>query len=347
MTRRSLSSVAEKSSPRLALTLGEPAGIGPDIVLNNARRELAAQVVVMGDPAVLEDRARRTGMSVELIEYDPGATPGPQKPGQLLYLNQPLAAPVQPGVPQTCNADSVLVAIERAVKGCLAGEFDAMVTAPVNKAVIAAAGYTFKGHTEYIAELCGSPPSVMMLANDFARVALVTTHLPLQQVTGQITRNRLREVIRIVADDMRKKFDINKPRLLVCGVNPHAGEQGLLGNEENEILIPVIDELKTEGLNLVGPVPADTAFTSASLAHTHAVVSMYHDQGLPALKSHGFGKTVNITLGLPIIRTSVDHGTAFDLAGTGRADASSLGAAIDCAVDLAIRRRAQMDADKE
>ena len=336
----SVSSVAERLLPRLALTLGEPAGIGPDIVLNNARRELAAQVVVIGDSAVLEDRAHRMGMSVKLTEYDPDATPCPQKPGQLICLNQPLAALVQPGKPHTSNAGSVLAAIERAVKGCLSGEFDAMVTAPVNKAVIAAAGHTFKGHTEYIAELCGSPSSVMMLANDFARVALVTTHLPLQQVTGQITRNRLREVIRIVADDMRKKFNINEPRLLVCGINPHAGEQGLLGNEENEILIPVIAELKTEGLNLIGPVPADTAFTTASLAHTDAVVSMYHDQGLPVLKSHGFGKTVNITLGLPIIRTSVDHGTAFELAGTGRADASSLGAAVDCAVDLTSRTSA-------
>lgn len=337
MTCRSLSSVAEKLLPRLALTLGEPAGIGPDIILKNAQRDLGAQIVVIGDPAVLDDRARRTGVSVELIEYDPDTTPGPQKPGQLLYLNQPLAAPVRPGTPQTRNADSVLAMIERAVKGCLSGEFDAMVTAPVNKAVIAAAGYAFKGHTEHVARLCGRSSSVMMLANDFARVALVTTHLPLRQVTGQITRSRLREVIRIVADDMRAKFNVDKPRLLVCGINPHAGEQGLLGNEENEIVIPVINELKTEGLDLAGPVPADTAFTAASLAPADAVVSMYHDQGLPVLKSHGFGNTVNVTLGLPIIRTSVDHGTAFDLAGTGRADAGSLCAAIDLAVDLSIR----------
>ncbi len=329
---------------RIALTLGEPAGIGPDIVLENAWRELPARIIVIGDPDTLEERAQRLGRRIELVEFNPAAGSKPQQPGQICYLRQALADPVLPGQPSVRNADSVLATIERAVRGCLSGEFDAMVTAPVNKAVIAAAGHAFKGHTEYIADLCGSPSPVMMLANDFTRVALVTTHLPLQQVTGQITRSRLREVIRVVAHDMRTKFNVSEPRLLVCGINPHAGEQGLLGNEENEVVIPVINELKTEGLNLVGPVPADTAFTAASLAHTDAVVSMYHDQGLPVLKSHGFGNTVNVTLGLPIIRTSVDHGTAFDLAGTGKAEASSLLAAIDCAVDLTIRGWAQMGA---
>ena len=331
---------------RIALTLGEPAGIGPDIVLENAWRELSAQIIVIGDPDTLEERAQRLGKRIELVEFNPAAGSKPQQPGQIYYLRQALTDPVLPGQPSVRNADSVLAAIERAVRGCLSGEFDAMVTAPVNKAVIAAAGHEFKGHTEYIADLCGSPSPVMMLANDFARVALVTTHLPLQQVTGQITRSRLREVIRVVAHDMRTKFNIGEPRLLICGINPHAGEQGLLGNEENEVVIPVINELKTEGLNLAGPAPADTAFTAASLAHTDAVVSMYHDQGLPVLKSHGFGNTVNVTLGLPIIRTSVDHGTAFDLAGTGKAEASSLLAAIDCALDLVNRRWTQMGADE-
>lgn len=323
--------------PRVALTMGEPAGIGPDILLAGARHHVWAQRVVIGDPAVLEQRARLIGADVQLIRYDPDAAARPQKPGQLLYLHQPLAGPVEPGKPALRNADCVVSAIERAAEGCMSGEFHAMVTGPVSKTVIAEAGHKFTGHTEYIAKLCGSLSPVMMLANDFARVALVTTHVPLGQVTGRITRRRLRDVIRVVADDMRAKFNIEEPRLLVCGINPHAGEHGLLGEEENEVVTPVIDELKAEGLDLVGPVPADTAFTAASLEHTDAVVTMYHDQGLPVLKSHGFGKTVNITLGLPIIRTSVDHGTAFDLAGTGKADASSMCAAIDLAVDLARR----------
>ena len=331
----------KSSLPRLALTLGEPAGIGPDIVVASARHEAGAQIVVIGDPAVLEQRARRIGASVGLVEFDPDAPVTPHMPGQLCFLPQPLSLPVEPGNPASGNADCVLSAIERAVEGCLNGQFDAMVTGPVSKSVIAGAGHVFSGHTEYIARLCGDRVPVMMLANDFARVALVTTHLPLSQVSGRITRRRLRDVIRVVAADLQAKFNIGDPRLLVCGINPHAGEQGLLGSEEIEIVNPVIDELRDAGLNLAGPVPADTAFTAASLENTDAVIAMYHDQGLPVLKSHGFGKTVNITLGLPIIRTSVDHGTAFDLAGTGLADATSLVAAIDCAVDLAEHRTAK------
>lgn len=322
--------------PRVALTMGDPAGIGPDILLAGALNQVWAQRVVIGDPVVLDARARMLGTDVELIQYDPEAPVRPHKAGQLLYLNQPLAVPkVKPGEPTPRNTDCVVSAIERAVDGCLSGEFHAMVTGPVSKSVIAAAGHNFTGHTEYIANYCGSPSPVMMLANDFARVALVTTHLPLSQVAGRITRRRLRDVIRVVAGDLQAKFKIDGPRLLVCGINPHAGENGLLGGEENETVIPVIDELKAEGLDLAGPVPADTAFTAASLENTDAVVTMYHDQGLPMLKSHGFGNTVNITLGLPIIRTSVDHGTAFDLAGTGRADAGSLCAAVDLAIHLA------------
>lgn len=324
--------------PRVALTMGDPAGIGPDILLAGALNQVWAQRVVIGDPVMLEARARMLGIDVELIQYDPDAPIRPYKAGQLLYLHQPLAVPaVKPGKPTLRNADCVVSAIERAVDGCLSGEFHAMVTGPVSKSAIAAAGHKFTGHTEYIADYCGSLSPVMMLANDFARVALVTTHLPLSQVAGCITRRRLRDVIRVVADDMQAKFGIGEPRLLVCGINPHAGEDGLLGEEENEVVTPVIDELKAGGLNLAGPVPADTAFTAASLENTDAVISMYHDQGLPVLKSHGFGNTVNITLGLPIIRTSVDHGTAFDLAGTGKTDAGSLCAAVDLAVDLARR----------
>ena len=323
--------------PRVALTMGDPAGIGPDILLSSTRHQVWAQRVVIGDPIVLEQRARQIGADVKLVQYDSDATIRPQRPGQLVYLHQPLAGPVQAGRPTLRNADCVVSAIERAAEGCLAGEFHAMVTGPVSKAVIAAAGHQFKGHTEYIANLCGSLAPVMMLVNDFIRMALVTTHVPLSQVSGRITRRRLRDVIRTVADDLQAKFDVEEPRVLVCGINPHAGEHGLLGSEENEIVTPVIDELKAEGLDLVGPVPADTAFTAASLENIDAVVTMYHDQGLPVLKSHGFGNTVNVTLGLPIVRTSVDHGTAFDLAGTGMADPASLCAAIDLAVELTRR----------
>ena len=333
----------KSSLPRLALTPGEPAGIGPDIVLGSAGHEAGAQIVVIGDPDMLEQRARRIGAAVELTEFDPEAPVTPHLPGQLCVLHQPLALPVEPGKPSSGNADCVLSAIERAVEGCLDGQFDAMVTGPVSKSVIAGAGHAFSGHTGYIAGLCGNHVPVMMLANDFARVALVTTHLPLGQVAGRITRRRLRDVIRVVAADLQVKFNIGNPRLLLCGVNPHAGEQGLLGREEIEVVNPVADELRAEGLDLVGPVPADTAFTAASLEGVDAVVAMYHDQGLPVLKSHGFGRTVNITLGLPVIRTSVDHGTAFDLAGSGRADATSLAAAIDCAVDLVGRTSSFLD----
>ena len=331
--------MAEESLPRLALTLGEPAGIGPDIVLGSARHEAGAQVVVIGDREVLEQRARQIGTPVELTEFDPEAPAAPHQPGQLCVLHRPLAVPVEPGNPSSRNADCVLSAIEYAVASCLGGRFDAMVTGPVSKSVIAGGGHDFSGHTGYIARLCGNCLPVMMLANDFARVALVTTHLPLQQVPGRITRERLQDVIKVVAADLQAKFNIENPRLLVCGLNPHAGEQGLLGDEEIEVISPAAEELRAAGLDLVGPVPADTAFTTASLEGTDAVIAMYHDQGLPVLKSHGFGATVNITLGLPVIRTSVDHGTAFDLAGTGRADATSLAAAIDCAVDMVRRRQ--------
>lgn len=320
--------------PRLALTLGEPAGIGPDIALGAARRGLLAQLIVIGDPGLLQERARRLGMDVELTEYDPRAAAAPNRPQQLYYVAQPLARPVRPGQPAPENAAAVLGAVDRAVAGCRERRFDAMVTGPVNKAVIAAAGFSFSGHTEYIAALCGAPTPVMMLLNDFARVALVTTHLPLRQVTEHITRQRLEDVVRVVDGALRDWFRIDHPRLLVCGVNPHAGEQGRLGREEIDVVVPVVDELKAAGLNLAGPAAADTAFTAAALENTDAVLAMYHDQGLTALKSHGFGETVNMTLGLPIIRTSVDHGTAFDLAGGGAAADASLLAAVNHAIAM-------------
>ena len=331
----------QSSLPRLILTAGEPAGIGPDIVIKVAQYELDAQIVVIGDPDLLEDRARQMAVPVELTEYDPAGDSGRQssgqKPGQLCCLRQTLEAIVAPGKPDSRNAGCVLSAIEVAVESCKAGHFDAMVTAPVSKSVIAEAGWTFTGHTEYIAKLCDNSLPVMMLMNNFMRVALVTTHLPLGQVAGHITRQRLWDTITVVNNDLKLKFNIASPRILICGLNPHAGEQGHLGTEEIETVIPVIDELKSSGLNLTGPVPADTAFTRTSLDNMDAVIAMYHDQGLPVLKSHGFGETVNVTLGLPIIRTSVDHGTAFDLAGTGKAEEASMVAAINCALDMVNR----------
>lgn len=337
---------ASLSLPRLALTLGEPAGIGPDIAIGAAQSALEAQLVVIADPDLLESRARRLGVPLELTEYHPDCAGEPQRPGRLCCLPQPLRRGVAPGRPDPRNAGRVLEAIETAVRGCLTGAFDAMATAPVSKAVIAEGGFAFTGHTEYIAALCDGALPVMMLMNDFTRVALLTTHVPLAQVPGQITPRRLRDVISVVHGDLKAKFGIAKPRLRVCGLNPHAGEQGLLGREEIEVMIPTLEALREQGLTLLGPAPADTAFTPASLREVDAVVAMFHDQGLPALKSQGFGKTVNITLGLPIIRTSVDHGTAFDLAGTGRAETSSMDAALRCALALGARRRASRAGEK-
>jgi 4-hydroxythreonine-4-phosphate dehydrogenase len=246
-----------------------------------------------------------------------------------------VSSPVIGGQLNTANADYVLESIKIATQGCLSGQFQAMVTGPVNKAIINQAGHNFSGHTEFIAELCDQAFPVMLLANEKMRVALVTTHLPLAKVSEHITAIRLEKVITIAASDLTRRFGITRPRLLVCGLNPHAGEQGHLGDEEINIIIPTLNSLRETGLLITGPVPADTAFTPDSLRDIDLVIAMYHDQGLPVLKSHGFGDTVNITLGLPIIRTSVDHGTALDLVGTGKASSSSLSNAIHQAITLA------------
>ncbi len=246
----------------------------------------------------------------------------------------PCPGKVKPGQPSIENAQFVLDCLNEAIKGCVSGEYSAMVTGPVNKAIINETGTTFTGHTEYIAERCNHAHPVMMLLNNSFRIALITTHLPLSKVPESITQERVEKVITIVHQDMRDKFGITSPRLLVCGLNPHAGEQGYLGNEEQLYIEPVISRLINEGLDITGPVSADTAFTPVSLDNFDVIICMYHDQGLPVLKSSGFGNIVNVTLGLPIIRTSVDHGTAFDLVGTGKADSSSLGAALNCAVEL-------------
>ncbi len=323
--------------PRLALTIGEPAGIGPDLAVMLARKPLDACLVALGDRDLLASRAEQLGIPLHLFDDDGGASP--HRAGELKVIDVPLARPAEPGRLDPANARAVLEMLELAGRGCLDGRFDAVVTAPVQKSVINDAGIRFTGHTEFFAELTGAPLPVMLLAADALRVALATTHLPLRDVADAITRPGLQQVLRILHGDLQQKMGIAAPRILVCGLNPHAGEGGHLGREELDVIIPALDELRAEGLHLEGPLPADTLFTPRHLEHADAVLAMYHDQGLPVLKHVGFGHAVNITLGLPIIRTSVDHGTALDLAGTGRADPGSLDAAIRQALAM-VRARA-------
>ncbi|HET7922002.1 MAG TPA: 4-hydroxythreonine-4-phosphate dehydrogenase PdxA [Gammaproteobacteria bacterium] len=317
----------------IALTTGEPAGIGPDICIRLAQRALDVPLVVLGDAEVLAARAHALGVALQFKSYA-GGTTTPAPAGTMNLLHIPVAHPVIAGRADPSNAAAVLVMLDRATDGCLAGEFAALVTAPVNKAVIADAGIAFSGHTEYLAARCGAPCPVMLLVADRLRVALATTHLPLRDVPQALTRDALAHTLRVLHADLRTRFDIPTPRIRVLGLNPHAGEAGHLGREEIEIITPVCDELRAEGMQLTGPVAADTAFNPAALAQTDAVLAMYHDQGLPVLKYAGFGHAVNVTLGLPMIRTSVDHGTALELAGTGRADPGSLEAALALAVAL-------------
>ena len=319
--------------PRLALTPGEPAGIGPDLCVQLAQQASPAQLVAIADPDLLRDRARRLNLPLELIHYRPDSPPRVQRAGSLGILPLPLARLEPPGQLDPANAPYVLATLVRACDGCLAGEFDALVTGPVHKGIINDAGIPFSGHTEFLAARCGAEP-VMMLVAPGLRVALATTHLPLRAVADQITRASLDWVIRILDADLRRRFALTRPRILVCGLNPHAGEGGHLGREERDLIAPLLDELRVAGLDLVGPVPADSAFVPDQLARVDAVLAMYHDQGLPVLKHLGFGQAVNVTLGLPIIRVSVDHGTALDLAGTGRADPGSLQAALALALEM-------------
>lgn len=320
---------------RIALTPGEPAGIGPDLCVQLSRSPAPAARVVIADPELLQSRAERLGLALELREFDPAAPPEPDPPGRLTVLPVRLAAPVSPGRPDPANAPYVLDCLDRAVAACLAGDCAALVTGPVQKSVINAAGIAFSGHTEYLAERAGGGHPVMMLTCPGLRVALATTHLPLREVPDALTPARLEQVIRILDRDLRARYRIRAPRILVLGLNPHAGENGHLGREEIEVISPVLERLRAAGLRLEGPLPADTAFTPRRLEAADAVLAMYHDQGLPVLKHRGFGRAVNVTLGLPLIRTSVDHGTALDLAGTGRADPGSLRAALDEALVLA------------
>jgi len=320
--------------PRIILTSGEPAGIGPDLCIQLAANEWPCHVLVAGDADLLRERCRLLGSQVQIEVLESAAQSRPAQAGILQVLHRALRTPTRAGHLNVANAEYVLGLLDLAVDGCMNGVFDAMVTAPVQKSIINDAGVAFSGHTEYLAERTGTALPVMMLTAKNLRVALATTHLPLSQVSRAITPALLERVLRILDRDLRVRFGIDQPRILVCGLNPHAGESGHLGREEMDTIAPVVEALRVEGMQLVGPVPADTAFTPHQLRLADAVLAMYHDQGLPVLKYAGFGDAVNVTLGLPIVRTSVDHGTALALAGTGKADAGSLIAAMELAISL-------------
>lgn len=321
--------------PRIALTSGEPAGIGPDLCLAAAAQRLDCDLVCLGDRDLLAQRARALGISVELRPYERASRP--HVPGTLAVEHHPLQAPAVAGRLDARNGPYVLSLLERACDGAREGEFAAIVTAPVHKGVINDAGIPFTGHTEFFAARTGAPRPVMMLATESLRVALATTHLPLAQVSAAITRELLCEVLEILDRDLARWWGLGRPRIAVCGLNPHAGESGHLGDEEIRVIAPAIASMRERGLRISGPLPADTVFVPGVLADFDVVLAMYHDQGLPVIKHAGFQSAVNVTLGLPILRTSVDHGTALDLAGTGRADPGSMLAAIELAVRLAAR----------
>jgi len=325
-----------KAHHLFALTPGEPAGIGPDLCLLLARQAQPHALIAIASRELLTERAHCLNLNIQLLDAGPGNWPtAPAPAGSLFVWDTPLSEAVQPGQLNPANAAYVLETLRRAGQGCLDGHFAGMITAPVHKGVINQAGIAFSGHTEFLAELTHSEQVVMMLATHGLRVALVTTHLPLKDVAAAITAERLARVSRILDHDLRTKFGIARPRVLVCGLNPHAGEGGHLGREEIEVIEPTLALLRGEGIDLVGPLPADTLFTPKYLDHCDAVLAMYHDQGLPVLKFKGFGAAVNITLGLPIIRTSVDHGTALDLAGSGKVDTGSLQVALETAYQMA------------
>lgn len=318
----------------LVITSGEPSGIGPDLCLQLV--EHAYPLVVIADKLLLQQRAAQLQLDVALHDYSLNA---PHAAGKLSVLHVPVAQPVIAGKLDTRNAPYVLETLNRALQGCVSGEFAGMVTAPVHKGIINDAGIPFTGHTEYLAEQTNTPLVVMMLAGGGMRVALATTHLPLCEVADAITQPLLENILRILRRDLQTRFGIAHPRILVAGLNPHAGEGGHLGHEEIDVMIPVLNKLRAEGFNVSQPLPADTLFAAHRLRECDAVLVMYHDQGLPVLKHASFGEGVNITLGLPIIRTSVDHGTALELAGTGKANVGSLLEAIKVATEMAKHER--------
>ena len=328
------------SLPVIAVTSGEPGGIGPELCLRLQARRFQARIVVLADRALLEQRARLLGGRVDLVDYRPQTATG----AGVELLHCPLAVPAMPGALDPANAPYVLALLDRALAGCRTGEFAAMVTAPVHKGIINQAGIPFSGHTEYLAAKTATPRVVMMLAGDTPqgplRVALATTHLPLRAVADAIDATVLEETLRIVHADMRRKYGIASPRILVAGLNPHAGEDGYLGREEIDTMEPVLARLRAEGMQLTGPLPADTMFTPPILTQGDCVLAMYHDQGLTALKYATFGNGINVTLGLPVIRTSVDHGTALAIAGKGTADPGSLFEAVNEAIRMVSRSTA-------
>lgn len=317
----------------IALTPGEPAGIGPDLTLMLAQSPRSVPLVAVADPDILATRARALGLTLEIERWEPGLE-ATRAAGRLAVRPVRAAAAAVPGRLDPRNGGYVLDTLNVACDGCGERLFGAMVTGPVHKALINEAGHAFTGHTEYLARRSGATQPVMLMAAPGLRVALATTHLPLMQVSAVLTAARLEQVLDVVWTDLRRWFGVPAPRILVCGLNPHAGEDGHLGREEIDIMRPVLDELRSRGLDLTGPVPADTAFTPQRLAQTDVVVTLYHDQGLPLVKHRYFDSAVNVTLGLPFLRTSVDHGTALELAGTGRARPQSLRAAIGLAADL-------------
>jgi 4-hydroxythreonine-4-phosphate dehydrogenase len=319
---------------RIVITAGEPAGIGPDICVSLAQRDWNCDLIVAGDAHLLASTAAALGLPLAIEPYDRTLPLAAHRAGHLRVLHMPLKAPVAAGAPDPRNARYVLDLLDRACEGCMNGEFGAMVTAPVQKSAIMEAGFSFSGHTEYLAQRCRAALPVMMLAGGGLRVALVTTHLPLSRVPAAITTERLTATLNIVNSELERLFDIKAPRLLLLGLNPHAGESGHLGREEIEVIEPVANALRARGLRIVGPVPADTAFNREHLDKCDAVVAMYHDQGLPVLKYASFGEAVNITLGLPIARVSVDHGTALALARSGKASDASLRAALESAIGM-------------
>ncbi|WP_354625042.1 4-hydroxythreonine-4-phosphate dehydrogenase PdxA [Psychromonas sp. MME2] len=327
---------------RIVITAGEPSGIGPDLILQLAQQAWPVQLVICTDKALLIDRAKALNVDVKLIDYDANQAAYASQQGTLTVAHIGLAARSLPGQLNVENGQFVLDTLTFASQGCLSGEFSAVVTAPVHKGIINDAGFSFSGHTEFFAEQADVDLVVMMLATTGLKVALVTTHLPLKDVPNAITETRLSEVITILDAELKQKYGIDNPRIYVCGLNPHAGESGHMGREEIDTIIPTLDKLRRKNIDLVGPLPADTLFQEKYLQDADAVLAMYHDQGLPVLKYKGFGKSVNITLGLPFIRTSVDHGTALDLAGTGQADAGSL----LCAVNEAITMSHSQQKDK-
>ncbi|QXX24432.1 4-hydroxythreonine-4-phosphate dehydrogenase PdxA [Salmonella enterica subsp. salamae] len=324
------------SAQRVVITPGEPAGIGPDLVVQLAQHAWPIELVVCADGVLLTERAAMLDLPLSLLPYSPDVPAAPQSAGTLTLLPVSLRAPAIPGQLTVENGPYVVETLARACDGCLQHEFAALITGPVHKGVINDAGIPFTGHTEFFEERSQAKKVVMMLATEALRVALATTHLPLRAIADAITPALLHDVIAILHHDLRTKFGLRDPHILVCGLNPHAGEGGHMGTEEIDTIIPVLEELRAQGMRLTGPLPADTLFQPKYLDHADAVLAMYHDQGLPVLKYQGFGRGVNITLGLPFIRTSVDHGTALELAGQGKADVGSFITALNLAIKMIV-----------